>query len=43
MKITLRIWRQQHRDDPGRMVTYHLDDISPEQPGGWASYVAGVL
>jgi succinate dehydrogenase / fumarate reductase iron-sulfur subunit len=30
VKITLRIWRQQHRDDPGRMVTYHLDDISPD-------------
>jgi succinate dehydrogenase/fumarate reductase-like Fe-S protein len=30
VKITLRIWRQQHREDPGRMVTYHLDDISPD-------------
>jgi succinate dehydrogenase / fumarate reductase iron-sulfur subunit len=30
VKITLRIWRQQHRDDRGHMVTYHLDDISPD-------------
>jgi succinate dehydrogenase / fumarate reductase, iron-sulfur subunit len=30
VKITLRIWRQQHREDPGHMVTYHLDDISPD-------------
>ena len=30
MKITLRIWRQQHREDRGRMVTYHVDDISPD-------------
>jgi succinate dehydrogenase iron-sulfur subunit len=30
VKITLRIWRQQQREDSGRMVTYHLDDISPD-------------
>jgi succinate dehydrogenase / fumarate reductase, iron-sulfur subunit len=30
VKVTLRIWRQQHREDPGRMVTYHLYDISPD-------------
>jgi succinate dehydrogenase / fumarate reductase iron-sulfur subunit len=28
VKITLRIWRQEHREDRGRMVTYRLDDIS---------------
>jgi succinate dehydrogenase / fumarate reductase, iron-sulfur subunit len=30
VKITLRIWRQEHREDRGRMVTYRLDDISPD-------------
>ena len=30
MKITLRIWRQEHREDRGRMVAYRLDDISPD-------------
>jgi succinate dehydrogenase / fumarate reductase iron-sulfur subunit len=30
VKITLRIWRQEHREDRGHMATYHLDDISPD-------------
>jgi succinate dehydrogenase / fumarate reductase iron-sulfur subunit len=30
MKLTLHIWRQKSRTDPGRMVTYPLDGISPD-------------
>ncbi|MQA93802.1 MAG: succinate dehydrogenase/fumarate reductase iron-sulfur subunit [Streptosporangiales bacterium] len=30
MKLTLRIWRQKGRDGKGRMVTYTLDDVSPD-------------
>ncbi|MCW2133191.1 succinate dehydrogenase/fumarate reductase iron-sulfur subunit [Arthrobacter sp. VKM Ac-2550] len=30
MNITLRIWRQQNHDDQGRMVSYGVDDISPD-------------
>ena len=30
MKLTLHIWRQKSRTDPGRMVTYPLDGVSPD-------------
>ncbi|RJL33397.1 succinate dehydrogenase/fumarate reductase iron-sulfur subunit [Bailinhaonella thermotolerans] len=30
MKLTLQIWRQKNADDAGRMVTYQLDDVSPD-------------
>ena len=30
MNITLRVWRQHDRDDHGRMVTYHVEDVSPD-------------
>ncbi|MEV0610165.1 succinate dehydrogenase/fumarate reductase iron-sulfur subunit [Polymorphospora rubra] len=30
MKLTLRIWRQTGRADKGRMVSYQLDDVSPD-------------
>ncbi|BCJ67689.1 succinate dehydrogenase/fumarate reductase iron-sulfur subunit [Polymorphospora rubra] len=30
MKLTLRIWRQNGRADKGRMVSYQLDDVSPD-------------
>ncbi|MGW3044018.1 succinate dehydrogenase/fumarate reductase iron-sulfur subunit [Kitasatospora sp. NPDC001159] len=30
MNITLRIWRQQGPDRPGRMVAYGVDDASPD-------------
>jgi succinate dehydrogenase iron-sulfur subunit len=30
MKLTLHVWRQKHRDDAGRFVTYEASDISPD-------------
>ncbi len=30
MNVTLRVWRQQDRHTPGRMVTYHVVDISAD-------------
>jgi succinate dehydrogenase / fumarate reductase, iron-sulfur subunit len=30
MRLTLRIWRQAGRDEPGEMKTYEVDDISPD-------------
>lgn len=30
MKLTLRIWRQKSREDQGRLVTYHLDNVNPD-------------
>ncbi len=30
MKVTLHIWRQKSPADSGRMVTYQLDDVSPD-------------
>ncbi|MBO0696793.1 MAG: succinate dehydrogenase/fumarate reductase iron-sulfur subunit [Zavarzinella sp.] len=30
MKLTLHVWRQKDRDDPGRMETYRADDVSPD-------------
>ena len=30
MNLTLRIWRQQGPEDKGRMVTYQVDDVSPD-------------
>lgn len=30
MKITLRVWRQKNSKTNGRMVSYQLDDISPD-------------
>ena len=30
MKITLKVWRQAHRDAPGAMRTYTLDSVSPD-------------
>ncbi|MDN6332653.1 MAG: succinate dehydrogenase/fumarate reductase iron-sulfur subunit, partial [Micrococcaceae bacterium] len=30
MKITLRIWRQHHQDQPGAMEAYEVDEISPD-------------
>jgi succinate dehydrogenase / fumarate reductase iron-sulfur subunit len=30
MKLTLHVWRQKHREDAGRFVTYEASDISPD-------------
>ncbi|HLR83728.1 MAG TPA: succinate dehydrogenase/fumarate reductase iron-sulfur subunit [Nocardioidaceae bacterium] len=30
MNITLRVWRQKNADDEGTMVTYRVDDVSPD-------------
>jgi succinate dehydrogenase / fumarate reductase iron-sulfur subunit len=30
VNLTLRIWRQKGPDDPGRMVTYPVTDVSPD-------------
>jgi succinate dehydrogenase / fumarate reductase iron-sulfur subunit len=30
MKLTLKIWRQLNSADPGRLVTYEMDDVSPD-------------
>ncbi|MBX9579257.1 MAG: succinate dehydrogenase/fumarate reductase iron-sulfur subunit, partial [Gemmataceae bacterium] len=30
MKITLHVWRQKDQTSPGRLVTYPLDDVSPD-------------
>lgn len=30
MKLTLHIWRQKSATDPGRFVTYPMDDVSPD-------------
>ncbi|SDI79937.1 succinate dehydrogenase/fumarate reductase iron-sulfur subunit [Nonomuraea jiangxiensis] len=30
MNLTLRVWRQSGRDDAGRMVTYQVEDVSPD-------------
>ncbi len=30
MRLTLKIWRQEHRRAPGRFETYEIDDISPD-------------
>jgi succinate dehydrogenase / fumarate reductase iron-sulfur subunit len=30
MKFTLKIWRQKNQNDPGRFVTYQVDNISPD-------------
>ncbi len=30
MRLTLHIWRQKDRKDPGRLVTYRVDDVSPD-------------
>lgn len=30
MNITLRVWRQKSRDVEGRMVTYEIEDVSPD-------------
>ena len=30
MKITIQVWRQPHRQSPGRSVAYTLDDVSPD-------------
>lgn len=30
MNITLRVWRQKNSQDKGRMVTYGVDDVSPD-------------
>ncbi|HLS48779.1 MAG TPA: succinate dehydrogenase/fumarate reductase iron-sulfur subunit [Actinomycetaceae bacterium] len=30
MRITLKVWRQQDADSPGRMVDYQLDDVSED-------------
>ena len=30
MKLTLHVWRQKNRTDPGRMTTYPLDGVSPD-------------
>ena len=30
MNLTLRIWRQQDATSKGRLVTYHVEDISPD-------------
>lgn len=30
MNLTLHIWRQKNADDSGRMVTYKLEDVSPD-------------
>jgi succinate dehydrogenase iron-sulfur subunit len=30
VNITLRVWRQRNHDDEGRMVTYPVEDVSPD-------------
>lgn len=30
MKLTLRVWRQKNAQDVGKMVTYEIDDVSPD-------------
>src|SRR5256885_15629371 len=30
MKLTLHVWRQKDRTDPGRMETYPADEVSPD-------------
>jgi succinate dehydrogenase iron-sulfur subunit len=30
MHLTLHVWRQKDRNDPGRMETYQADDVSPD-------------
>ncbi|HEY7698495.1 MAG TPA: 2Fe-2S iron-sulfur cluster-binding protein, partial [Vicinamibacteria bacterium] len=30
MRLTLKIWRQERRDSPGRFESYEVDDISPD-------------
>jgi succinate dehydrogenase / fumarate reductase iron-sulfur subunit len=30
MKLTLKIWRQEGRETPGRLVEYRIDDASPD-------------
>jgi succinate dehydrogenase / fumarate reductase iron-sulfur subunit len=30
MRLTLKIWRQEHRAAPGKFETYQVDDISPD-------------
>ncbi|GAA0407097.1 succinate dehydrogenase [Acrocarpospora corrugata] len=30
MNLTLKIWRQPSPDDPGKMVKYHVKDVSPD-------------
>src|SRR5262249_29567105 len=30
MDLTLRIWRQQHANTPGKFVTYHVHDVTPD-------------
>ncbi len=30
MQLTLKIWRQEKREDPGRLETYHLEGVSPD-------------
>jgi succinate dehydrogenase / fumarate reductase iron-sulfur subunit len=30
VKLTLRIWRQAHARERGRLVAYHVDDVSPD-------------
>jgi succinate dehydrogenase / fumarate reductase iron-sulfur subunit len=30
MKLTLHVWRQKNRTDPGKMVTYQVDGVSPD-------------
>jgi succinate dehydrogenase / fumarate reductase iron-sulfur subunit len=31
MKLTLRVWRQRSLKEKGRLVTYAMDDVSPDQ------------
>jgi len=30
MKLTLKIWRQKDAKAKGKMMEYHLDDVSPD-------------
>jgi succinate dehydrogenase / fumarate reductase iron-sulfur subunit len=30
MNLTLKVWRQKDASDPGRMVTYRVEDVSPD-------------
>jgi succinate dehydrogenase / fumarate reductase iron-sulfur subunit len=30
VNITLRVWRQKNPDDKGGMVTYQVEDVSPD-------------
>ena len=30
MNLTLKVWRQSGPDDSGRMVTYRVEDVSPD-------------